>query len=84
MTVKGSGEGGEWTFLDMLSLFSFFIGIQNLGENISQGDMQEATERLDQDLRKQVEEIHSHLQRQDEKLDKLMEVINNDKDKKSG
>ena len=80
----GSGVDGELTFLDVLSILSFFIGVQNLGLNATQGDMQEATERLDKALRKQVEDIHTHLQKQDEKIDHIIEVIENDEHKKSG
>ena len=60
----GSGVDGELTFLDVLSILSFFIGVQNLDMN--------------------VEDIHIHLQKQDEKIDHIIEVIENDKDKGSG
>ena len=41
MSTLGSGNYGELTFLDCISLCSFFIALQNLDSNISQDDMQE-------------------------------------------
>ena len=46
MMKLGSGDSGEFTFLDMISIISFFIGLANLEENLTQGDKQE----LQQDL----------------------------------
>ena len=73
----GSGNNGEWTFLDLLTLMGFCIGLQNLELNISQDDLQNETERLDKALREYVENIHSHLEVQDKKLDYILEVIKN-------
>lgn len=78
MKGLGSGDNGEFTFLDTLSLMSFFMGIMNYGENLTQGDKQELQESLSQKAELLLNEIHSHLQRQDEKIDKILEVIKND------
>jgi len=59
-------------FLDIISLISFCIGLQNLGLNISQDDLQKESERLDKALRDNVEEIHKHLKEQDRMLKELL------------
>ena len=77
MSTLGSGNNGEFTFLDIVTLISFIIGLQNLNMNITQDDMQKSTETLDKALRDNVEEIHNHLEVQDKKLDYIMEVLKN-------
>ena len=77
----GSGSNGEWTFLDIISLISFCVGLQNLDLNISQENLDNQTQELDASLRKVVDEIHRHLTIQDEKIDKIWEEINHDKNK---
>ena len=81
MMGLGSGSNGEWTFLDMISLISFCVGLQNLDLNISQENLDNQTQELDASLRKVVDEIHRHLTIQDEKIDKIWEEINHDKNK---
>lgn len=67
-------------FLDIISLISFCIGLQNLSLNISQDDLQKESERLDKALRDNVEEIHKHLKEQDKMLKELL----NDKNQRVG
>ena len=74
----GSGRNGEWTFLDIVTLISFIVGLQNLDMNITQDDMQRSTEKLDRALRENVSDIHSHLEEQDMKLDLILGEIAND------
>ena len=74
----GSGENGEFTFLDTLSIFSFCIGMMNLNENLTQGDKQDLQKQLSEKTELLLNEIHSHLKEQDKKLDKIMEVVNKD------
>lgn len=78
----GSGLNGEWTFLDIITLISFVIGLQNLEMNIDQNDMQEQTKEInqtaDERVNKLLNEIHSHLKEQDKKLDLLLQEKNND------
>ena len=64
----GSGANGEFTFIDIISLISFYVGLENLSSNISQEDVQQVAEGI-------LNEIHSHLQAQDEKIDKIIEVL---------
>lgn len=75
MSGFGSGMNGEWTFLDIVALISFVVGLQNLEMNITQEDMQNSTERLDRALRENVREIHSHLEDQDKKIDMILQEM---------
>ena len=64
MMNQGSGPNGEYTFLDILSLINFMIGLQNLDLNVDQ-----------QDLEGVVREIHSHLEMQDQKIDYILKLL---------
>lgn len=75
MNFCGSGASGEWTFLDVISIVSFIVGLQNLEMNITQEDMQRTTKKLDASLRREVEEIHRHLQEQDNKIDEILSTL---------
>ena len=61
-------ENNQMSFLDLLTVLSFFIGIANYSENVSQGTMQEAIQTA-------VEEIHSHLKEQDEKINWILSIL---------
>ena len=71
----GSGNNGEWTFIDILSILSFFVGLQNLDLNIAQEDLDNQTQDLDRRLRLVVDDIHRHLQEQDKKIDEILKRI---------
>ena len=78
-------DSSQLDILDVLSVLSFLIGVENLEYNISQDDMQRATERLDTALREEVRQIHEHLNEQDLKLNyitSMIREIQNEKDKK--
>lgn len=63
----------ELSILDIISIVNFFISIKNLNENVSQGSVQEI-------IKKQTSDIHTHLNNQDKKIDdiiKRLEVIEN-------
>ena len=62
-------------FLDILTIMSFCISLQNLELNTSQEDLQHQTEELDKALRENVREIHKHLEDQDKKIDLLLKEI---------
>ena len=75
-------KDGELTILDLLNIMSFFIGLMNLQENLTQGDKQELMSETDKQTSIILKEIHSHLEQQDIKLDKLLErleVLENDR-----
>ena len=56
-------------FLDILSIISFAIMIQNQSKLIDIQDVQKEVDRA-------LEELHSHLEVQDNKIDKILEVLN--------
>ena len=68
----GSGDNGEFTFLDTLAIVSFCVGLQNLELNITEQDINEQTQELDRSLRKVVDDIHKHLSFQDAKLNLIL------------
>lgn len=75
MAGLGSGEGGQWTFLDMITLISFMVGVMNLEENLTQGDKQDLMQEFDTKASSLLKEIHSHLEDQDNKLDQILELM---------
>ena len=72
----GGGNNGEWTFLDIVTLISFVVGLQNLELNITQENLDNQTmelkEQVDKEVRLALSEIHSHLELQDKKIDELL------------
>ena len=56
-------------FLDALSVASFCIGLMNLDENVSQGDLADKSEII-------LKEVHRHLNEQDGKLNAILERLN--------
>ena len=62
----------ELDVLDILNVLSFYIGIKNLDENLSQTT---AGNLLD----KAVEDIHKHLEEHDSKRDMILKELSNDK-----
>ena len=78
MNNLGSGDNGEFTFLDIISLMSFFIGVMNLNENLTQGDKQEMMEEFSQKADLLLREIHTHLEEQDSLLHQIWEELHHD------
>ena len=54
---------------------SFVIGLMNLDENLTQGDKQELMEELSNKADLLLTEIHNHLEKQDEKLDRIIKML---------
>ena len=84
MSGFGSGDNGEITFLDLLAIMSFCIGLQNLDLNIAQEDLDKQTQELDARLRKVVDDIHKHLQEQDIKIYRILKEISHEENQRSG
>lgn len=79
MTGKiGSGDNGEITYLDLVSLMSFFIGVINLNENLTQSDKAELQESLSEKADLLLKEIHEHLEQQDSMLKQIIKELGND------
>lgn len=68
-------ENGKQNFFDVLNLMSFVIGLMNLNENLTQGDKQDIMKNLSEKSDTILKEIHSHLKKQDEKIDKIIEIL---------
>ena len=73
--ITGSGNNGELTFLDAVSLASFLIGVQNLDMNLTQDDKQDIQHTFDQRLSQTMSEVHNHLEIQDKKLDMILKRL---------
>lgn len=50
----------------------------NLNENLNQGDKQELLEKFSEEAERLLNEIHLHLQEQDEKIDKILKELEYD------
>lgn len=75
-------ERSQLSFVDVLSIASFFIGLANLDENLTQGDKQDIQHDLADKADSLLKEIHAHLESQDKKLDEIlkrMEAAENDR-----
>lgn len=75
MKGLGSGDNGEFTFLDIITLVSFYIGIMNYDENLTQSDKQELENQLSNKIDLLLNEIHGHLEMQDKKIDYIIERL---------
>lgn len=71
----GSGENGELTFLDMLSVVSFLIGVRNLQLNVTQEDAQNLQKELSKKTDLLLQELHGHLEQQDEKINEILNLL---------
>jgi hypothetical protein len=63
-------------FLDIITLLSFIISIENLEENLSQSDKQDIQNDLSEKADKILNEIHTHLEKQDKLLNDIWERLN--------
>lgn len=68
-------ENGKQNFLDSLNIASFVIGLMNLNENLTQGDKQDIIKNLSEKADTILKEIHAHLEEQDGKINKILEII---------
>ena len=67
----------EFELLDLLTVLSFIMQVQNQSKLFGINDIQEDNNRV-------AEEIHQHLRQQDEKINKILELIGNEKIQKNG
>ena len=64
-------SNGNLELLDVLTILSFALQIENQGHIIDIGDIQAEVNRA-------IEDIHSHLQEQDRKIDRILEALNHE------
>ena len=62
-------------FLDLLNIMSFCVGMLNLEQNLTQNDKQDLEKELDTQVHTLLNEIHSHLNEQDRKIDLIMKKL---------
>lgn len=62
----------EFELLDLLTVLSFIMQVQNQSKLFGISDIQKDNNRV-------AEEIHQHLRQQDEKINKILELIGNEK-----
>lgn len=68
-------NGKQLTFIDILSVASFLIALENLDENMTQNDKQELQSDLANKSNSILKEIHKHLEEQDRKLDTIIKRL---------
>ena len=71
----------NYSYIDYVNLMDLAINIKNLRSNTSQEERQKLEEHFNTKLNSLLEEIHSHLQEQDNKIDlilKKLEVTSDD------
>ena len=71
----------NYSYIDYVNLMDLAISIKNLRSNTSQEERQKLEEHFNTKLNSLLEEIHSHLQEQDNKIDlilKKLEVTSDD------
>lgn len=72
----GSGNNGEYTFSDIIDILSFFLALKNLDLNVDQNYMQDVEQKFNNQMSSVVDEIHKHLQIQDDKIDEILLILN--------
>ena len=65
-------ENRQLSFLDLLNILSFLIGLENLESNLTQNDKADLQKSLSENAERLLTEIHAHLEKQDEKIEKIM------------
>ena len=69
-------ENEKLNVIDILSILSFLIGLENLNINATQTDMQNIQAELNKKTDLLLNEIHSHLEKQDKALEQIAERLN--------
>ena len=69
-------EQDQLSFIDLLSIMSFCIGVMNLDLNITAEDIDSQTQTI-------LNDIHAHLKEQDNKLDEIKRRLDNEEDREN-
>lgn len=70
-----TGESKQLTFLDLLNVLSFLIGLENLEANLTQSDKQDLQSDLAETAERLLNEIHAHLEAQDAKIERILKRL---------
>ena len=65
----------QLSFIDLLSIASFVVSLENLEENLTQSDKQDLQKDLTDKADLLLKEIHKHLEQQDQKIDEILRRI---------
>ena len=68
-------DNGQLDFLDLISIMSFVIAVENLEENVTQSDKQELLQEFNDKATLLLNEIHAHLEEQDVRLSAIEETL---------
>ena len=68
-------QNQQFSYLDLINIMSFVIGIMNLDENLTQGDKQDLMDDFDKKADTLLQEIHGHLESQDKKIDSIIQKL---------
>lgn len=78
--MSGNNGGNQFDILDIISIASFFVGLDNLYENRAQSAHNDITAANDKQAKQILSEIDKRLDRQDAMLKEILEVINRETD----
>lgn len=70
-----TNNNSQFSFLDILDILSFYVGMLNLKQNLTQNDKQEIETQFNEKLNFLLNEIHIHLRQQDERIDKILSLL---------
>ena len=65
-------NGRQYDLLDAITMVSFIVGLLNYGENVDQTTINDTVQSA-------VQDIHEHLSEQDEKITKILQLLENKK-----
>lgn len=68
-------QNQQFSYLDLINIMSFVIGIMNLDENLTQGDKQDLMDDFDKKADTLLQEIQGHLKSQDKKIDSIIQKL---------
>lgn len=62
-------------FLNLINIADFVLGVMNLQENLTQSDKQDIVDKLGKESDIILNKIHEHLEQQDKKIDRILEIL---------
>lgn len=62
-------------YINLINLLSFYIGLVNLKENLTQNDKQELENVFSQKMSGFINQVETHLAAQDQKMDQILEIL---------
>lgn len=66
-------NGKQYDLLDAITMVSFIVGLLNYGENVDQTTINDTVQSA-------VQDIHGHLSEQDEKITKILQLLEDKND----